>query len=219
MDRSGPAPRVLLAEPHELYRLAFADVLSGPDHGSWLTDGPLIGEDLVTAVRRLDASLVVLCVQGPGDLSVLRKIATDLPEVPVMAVSAREDGASVLEALRAGARAFLPKSISAPRLLDAVARVFDGETVVDPALAGTGVIWAAQQRDAADASDPLGALTAREREVVTLLADGLGAAAIAARLVVSPRTVEGHLAKAYRKLGAHNAIEAIRSVMRARESV
>ena len=79
-------------------------------------------------------------------------------------------------------------------LIDALRRISDGESVVDPTIVSR--LLGRQRRD-----DPLAALTPREREVLGLVAEGLSNAAIAARLVVTPRTVEAHVKQVFLKLG------------------
>jgi len=105
----------------------------------------------------------------------------------------------VIAVIRAGARGYVTKAISGPELTDAVQRVAEGDAVFSPRLAGF-VLDAFRTGEATAVDAELDQLTAREREVLQLIARGYRYKEIAARLHLSPRTVESHVSAVLRKL-------------------
>jgi len=128
----------------------------------------------------------------------------------LVVVSERGDGSAVLDAMRADVDAFLVKPDGLRRIGDAIRRVRDGERVVDPSLEQAAVLELGRfARQARETSEAVAALTPREREILSLLAEGLTMRQIGRRLAISPRTVETHVAKLYRKLGVRSRVQAI----------
>ena len=126
----------------------------------------------------------------------------------VLVLSASGEQADVLAAVKAGATGYLTKSASATELLDAVRRTARGEAVFTPALAG--LMLGEYRRLASQSEKTRPVLTERETEVLRLVAKGLTSKEIAARLVVSRRTVENHVQATLRKLQLHNRVELAR---------
>jgi DNA-binding NarL/FixJ family response regulator len=128
----------------------------------------------------------------------------------VVAVSERTDGSTVLDAMRHGVDAYLVKPDGLRRIGDAIRRVLNGERVIDPALEQAAVLELGRfARQARESSEVVGSLTPREREILELLAEGLTMRQIGRRLSISPRTVETHVAKLYRKLAVRTRVQAI----------
>jgi len=128
----------------------------------------------------------------------------------VVAVSERSDGSTVLGAMRQGVDAYLVKPDGLRRIGDAIRRVRDGERVIDPSLEQAAVLELGRfARHARESSEVVGTLTPREREILGLLAEGLTMQQIGRRLSISPRTVETHVAKLYRKLAVRTRVQAI----------
>src|SRR5262245_41142663 len=146
-------------------------------------------------------------VDGPALLRALRSNGFD---GQVVAVAERSDGSSVLEAMRQGVDAYLVKPDGLPRIGDAIRRVRDGERVIDASLEEAAVLELGRfARQARESSEVVGSLTPREREILELLAEGFTMQQIGRRLSISPRTVETHVAKLYRKLGVRTRVQAI----------
>lgn len=209
---SGVTP-ILIVEPHALYRVALLHLVQSSGRFSVAAEASC-GDEAVRVCASGMVRVTVLCVGNASDVAGIRALATD---ARVIAVSESEDGETVLAALAAGASAFLPKSASPLEILDAMDRVQLGEVVVHPAAATAGSVVGAKRLDSGlDVArvDRLAPLTRREREIVELLATGLRTASIAECLCVSRRTVEGHLANAYRKLGVRGAVEAVQAALR-----
>jgi DNA-binding NarL/FixJ family response regulator len=133
-----------------------------------------------------------------GGVEVARRLG-GRDDIRFLALSVSDAPEDVIAVIRAGARGYVTKAISGAELTDAVHRVADGDAVFSPRLAG--FVLDAFRSGEATATDPeLDQLTAREREVLQLIARGYRYKEIAARLHLSPRTVESHVSAVLRKL-------------------
>lgn len=155
---------------------------------------------------RPDAALIDLQTPRLDALVIARRLGglVDWPGAPptrCIILSARSDRKTVLEALRAGAQGFLLKSSSGEHLLDCLDRVLDGGIYVSPGV-DVQQLFAADRRGIPD--DPLDTLSPREYQVFSLLVEGIRPKEIAARLGVSPKTVDTYRVQLMRKLGIHD---------------
>ncbi len=165
--------------------------------------------EAVAAITRHVPDVVLLDVHMPdgGGRAVLETIRQTLPQVKFLALSVSDAAEDVIGLIRAGARGYVTKTISATELADAVRRVAEGDAVFSPRLAGF-VLDAFTQRDDAPVRDPeLDLLTNREREVLRLLARGYAYKEIASELFISVKTVETHVSSVLRKLQMSNRYE------------
>ena len=152
---------------------------------------------------------------GGGGRAVLETLRTELPDVRWLALSVSDAAEDVIAVIRAGARGYVTKTISGPDLLDAVRRVADGDVVFSPRLAGFVLdafsAGGRRRQPAEEATDPgLDLLSAREREVMQLLARGYTYREIGSRLFISVKTVESHASNVLRKLQLSNRNELTR---------
>jgi two-component system nitrate/nitrite response regulator NarL len=146
-------------------------------------------------------------VEGPELLRALRAAGFG---GKVVAVAERSDGVTVLDAMRQDVDAYLVKPDGLRRVGDAIRRVQEGERVIDPSLEQAAVVELGRfARQARESSEVVGSLTPRELEILGLLAEGLTTGQIGRRLSISPRTVETHVAKLYRKLAVRTRVQAI----------
>ncbi|HEV7825863.1 MAG TPA: response regulator transcription factor [Mycobacteriales bacterium] len=204
MTASGP--RVFLVDDHAMFRAGVRAELG--------THVELVGEagtvaEAVAAIGRLLPDVVLLDVHMPdgGGRAVLEAVRRQHPGVRFLALSVSDAAEDVIGLVRAGARGYVTKTISAPELADAVRRVADGDAVFSPRLAGF-VLDTFTQNPAAPVHDPeLDLLTAREREVLRLLARGYAYKEIASELFISVKTVETHASSVLRKLQMSNRYE------------
>ena len=166
----------------------------------------------IAAIRQYRPDVVLLDVHMPdgGGLAVLQGIGSELPDTRFLALSVSDASEDVIEVIRAGARGYVTKTISADELAAAIKRVADGDVVFSPRLAGF-VLDAFRDTPSAPAvATELDVLTPREREVMRLLARGYAYKEIASELFISIKTVETHASNVLRKLQLSNRHQLIR---------
>ena len=174
-------------------------------------------EEAVPLIREADPDVVLLDVHLPdgGGEGVIAGVAQERPGVRFLALSVSDAADDVIRVIRAGARGYVTKTISGDELAAAINRVADGDAVFSPRLAGF-VLDAFREGEELGADDELDHLTAREREVLQLIARGYRYKEIAARLHLSVKTVETHVSAVLRKLQLSNRHELTRWAARRR---
>jgi DNA-binding NarL/FixJ family response regulator len=155
--------------------------------------------------RRPDVVLLDVHMPDGGGAAVLARVRPVQPEVVFLALSVSDAAEDVIAVIRAGARGYVTKTVSAEELAAAVRRVADGDAVFSPRLAG--FVLDAFRSEAPVADEELDRLTARERDVLRLLARGYAYKEIAAELFISLKTVETHASAVLRKLQLSNRRE------------
>jgi DNA-binding NarL/FixJ family response regulator len=174
------------------------------------------GATAVAVVLGAVPDVAVLDIDLPDrdGLGVLRDLRDAGFAGAVLVLTDRDDGSSLLEAMRLGAAGYLGKANGLRQVARAIRRVASGERVVDPELEELAVGELGRFARRAREGREVGAvLTAREQEILELLADGLTMQQIARRLAISPRTVETHVAKLYRKLAVRTRVQAVARAM------
>lgn len=159
-----------------------------------------------TALRMIDEDqpdIAVLDLNLPDlfTLEVVRRIRDSGSHTKIAVLSTRRDRKTVVEALRCGVSAFLLKSAPSHQLIEAFGQILDGGIYVSPELELNKIFCPGQKPSA---EDPLQALSAREYQVFSLLCEGVRAKEIAARLTLSPKTVDTYRASLMRKLDIHD---------------
>ena len=195
--------RVVLVDDHAMFRSGVKAEL-----GARLQ---VVGEaggvsEAVTVIAETQPDVVLLDVHMPdgGGLAVIEAVRERLPDTRFLALSVSDAAEDVIALIRAGARGYVTKTISADELADAVARVAGGDAVFSPRLAGF-VLDAFRDAPVAPSIDPeIDLLTPREREVLRLLARGYAYKEIASELFISIKTVETHASNVLRKLQLSN---------------
>lgn len=196
--------RLVVVDDHELVR---SGVVAGvPD------DIEVVGQahdvdSAVSAIQRLHPDVVLLDVHLPGgDAAAVLSACADLREsTRFLALSVSDAAADVIGVVRRGARGYVTKSISPPELADAIRRVAAGEAVFSPRLAG--FVLDAFQGAPAVTDEEMDRLTAREKDVMRLIARGYTYREAAAELFLSVKTVETHMSAVLRKLQLSNRHE------------
>jgi DNA-binding NarL/FixJ family response regulator len=174
------------------------------------------GHQAMARFRAARPQVVVLDLQipGPGGVEVTSDVLGHDPSARVLILSASGEHEDVLEAVKAGATGYLVKSASRQELLDAVRRVAAGDSVFTPGLAGLVLgEFRRMNEGGTDEPEPENALTARETEILKMVAKGMSYRQIAERLVLSHRTVQNHVQNTLRKLQLHNRVELTRYVI------
>jgi len=195
---------VLLADDHAIV----LEGLSGLLRNDFAVVGTVAdGTRLLEAARELRPSVIVTDITMPGmnGLEVLRRLKTDGVPTKVIILTMHADAQLAADALRAGASGFVVKHAAGRELITAIHTVNRGERYVAPQLASD--VLAAL----ADGSAPRGGpLTVRQREVVSLIADGRTMKEIAVALGLSPRTVETHKYQVMQQLGLQTTADLVR---------
>ncbi|RZS90313.1 LuxR family two component transcriptional regulator [Motilibacter rhizosphaerae] len=203
--------RVVLVDDHRMFRTGVRAELREPlEVVGEAEDAP--GAIEVVRTARPDVVLLDVHMPGGGGVAVLQALAKELPDVRFLALSVSDAPEDVISVIRAGARGYVTKSITGPELTDAVVRVAEGDAVFSPRLAGfvldafaAGGTVEAEPVEGAD--EDLDRLTAREREVLRLIARGYAYKEIAKQLFISIKTVETHVSAVLRKLQLSNRHE------------
>ena len=199
--------RVVLVEDHALFRAGVRAELADPtfvDGGTPRVE--IVGEaasveDGVAVIRTTVPDVVLLDVHlpGGGGHAVISALRDDDLATRFLALSVSDAAEDVIAVVRAGARGYVTKTISAAELVDAIERVADGDAVFSPRLAG--FVLDAFSGDLPAPADPeLDQLTGREQEVLRLIARGYSYKEVAARLHLSVKTIETHVSAVLRKL-------------------
>lgn len=191
---------LVLVDDHQLFRAGVRGELR--DAGGLVIVGEAgTVDEAITVIRATRPDVVLLDVHlpGGGGRTVIEQIRQDGGDTRFLALSVSDAVDDVIAVVRAGARGYVTKTISAAELRDAIVRVHDGDAVFSPRLAG--FVLDAFAGELPVAADPeLDQLTPREREVLRLIARGYAYKEIAARLHVSVKTVESHVSAVLRKL-------------------
>jgi DNA-binding NarL/FixJ family response regulator len=168
------------------------------------------GEQALSLVAALRPDVVLMDLRMPvmDGVEATRRIAREYPEVAVVVLTTYDDDRSVDSALLAGARGYLTKDAGRAEIAAALRSAAAGQSTFSPAAAARLV--AALSRGAPEPPATAGpdGLTAREVEVLRLVARGLGNAEIAARLFIAEKTVKTHINNAFAKIGVRNRTEA-----------
>lgn len=198
--------RVLLADDHVVLREATAELIDHqPDMHVVGQAGT--GEEAVALAKALRPDVIVMDIAMPrlDGLVATRHILAECPAARVLVLTAHEDEEHVIPLLEAGATGYLPKTVGLNELLHAIRATSRGESVLPPPVASVVVRHLARETP----SIPDEKLTAREMQVLCLLAEGLSNRQIARRLGLSVRTVESHLTHIYARLGVGSRTEAL----------
>jgi DNA-binding NarL/FixJ family response regulator len=201
--------RVVLVDDHRLFRAGVRSSLG--DAVDLVGEAGTVAE-AVDLVRRTTPDVVLLDVHMPdgGGVAVLSTLGQDSPTTRFLALSVSDAAADVIAVVRAGARGYVTKTVSPDDLLDAVRRVADGDAVFSPRLAGFVLDAFAASPDTPEVDAELDLLTARERDVMRLIARGYTYKEVAAELFLSVKTVETHVSSVLRKLQLSNRRELAR---------
>jgi DNA-binding NarL/FixJ family response regulator len=207
--------RVLLADDQALVRGAFALLVGSADDIEVVGEAGT-GDEAVALTRELRPDVVLMDIRMPGTdgIEATRQIVADDGSTDgsngsrVLILTTFETDTNVLRGLRAGASGFLPKDTRPEALLDGIRTVAAGEALLSPG-ATRAVITRALSRPDAPAPERVASLTAREREVLRLVAAGRSNQEIADELVVSPLTAKTHVARILAKMGARDRVHLV----------
>jgi DNA-binding NarL/FixJ family response regulator len=172
------------------------------------------GQEAVAAVGELTPEVVLMDLNMPvmGGAEATAVLRRSHPELPVVVLTTFDDDESILAALRAGARGYLTKDADRGTIIQAVRGAHAGNAILDPAVQ-LRLLDLASRRPV---EQPGVDLTAREREVLDLIGEGLRNGEIARRLFISEATVKTHINNLFAKAGLHSRADAVRLALELR---
>ncbi|MDR1448833.1 MAG: response regulator transcription factor [Propionibacteriaceae bacterium] len=199
----GERRRVVVVDDHEMFRAGVKHEIGAA--------AQIVGEaadvtSAVAVIAETQPDLVLLDVHlpGGGGVEVIKRTHARYPSVRFLALSVSDVAEDVIGVIRAGARGYVTKSISGQELIEAINRVASGDAVFSPRLAGFVLDAFSGSIEVAAVDEDLDRLSAREREVLRLIARGYSYKEIARDLFISVKTVETHVSSVLRKLQLTN---------------
>ncbi len=207
--------KVLIADDHAIVREGVRMILAKEP------DIEVVGEaedgrqalDLVEQ-RRPNVVVMDISMPGMGGIEATKKVKEQHPGVNVLALTMHEDETYVFQLLRAGASGYVLKRAAAQDLVQAVRAAAKGEAFLYPSVARKVVEDYLKRVEAGEERERYDGLTEREREILTLIAQGLSNQQIAEKLYISIKTVQTHRAHVLEKLGLHDRTELVRYAIR-----
>ena len=201
--------RVLLADDHQIVRQGLRGILVAAGHE--VIGEASDGREALKLARTLNPDIAVLDLSMPllNGLDAAREIRRLAPDIKIILLTMYTDKGYVLQALRAGARGYVVKTQAAEDLISAIREILRGETYLSPGVAASVVDAVLESTN--EAADPL---TARERQILQLVAEGNTTKEIARLLNVSFKTAESHRNHIMKKLDIHEVAGLVRYAIR-----
>ena len=203
--------KVLVVDDHAILRDGIRALLGLHD------DIEIVGEasegkEAIEKARELAPDVIVMDIAMPGmdGLEATRRIRKKSPEVKVLVLTQHDNREYILSAIKAGAAGYVPKRALGSDLVSAIRTVYKGDSFLYPSAAAALIDSYLHQAE----EEPYDRLTAREREILKLIAEGHTSREIAGILFISLKTVLGHRTKIMEKLDLHNRTELIKYAMR-----
>ena len=206
---------VLLVDDHEIVRAGLRSLLERQQHIEIVGEASS-GVEAIELATRLEPDVVLMDVSMPDmdGVEATRKVKEQAPRVNILALTVHEEEAYFFEMLAAGASGYVPKRASPQILLTAISIVSKGEVFLHPAVAGALVQEYVQEGRSGARKRVYDGLTPRQREVLTLIAEGLSNHEIASELEISVRTVERHRENIMKRLNLHSRVELVKYALR-----
>jgi DNA-binding NarL/FixJ family response regulator len=206
--------RIVIADDHPVFRFGLRALLNAmPD--TEVVGEVTSGEEVVALARSVRPDVILMDINMPGinGIEATRRIREAQPDIRILIVTMLEDD-SVFAAMRAGARGYMVKGSEPAEMLRAIRAVADGEAIFSPGIAERLMHYfanppASASDTAKSAAPAFPDLTEREREVLSLIAQGLTNGAIAERLILSPKTVRNYITEIFSKLQVADRAQAI----------
>ena len=206
---------ILLADDHDVVRIGLRDMLNA--HEGWIVCGEAAnGREAVRLAASLKPDVVILDLYMPemNGLEAARQIRHELPRTEVLVFTMHESEQIIREVLAAGARGYVLKSDAGRQLISAVEALSHHKPFFTAKVSETLLDAYLNSTLTPDEGSVYSALTAREREIVQMLAEGKSNKEIGERLSISVKTVETHRANVMRKLGINSIVELVHYAIR-----
>ncbi|MFD5714091.1 response regulator [Streptomyces pharetrae] len=210
-ERTGPdGPiRVFLLDDHEVVRRGVRDLLDDEPDIDVVGEAATVEQALVRvpALRPRVAILDVRLPDGDG-VTVCRELRSRMPELACLMLTSFDDEEALLDSIMAGASGYVLKQIQGSDLVTAVRTVARGQSLLDPSATTRVMARLRGAEQPPDEPDVLPDLTAREREILALIGEGLTNRQIGQRLYLAEKTVKNHISRLLAKLGVERRIQA-----------
>jgi two-component system, NarL family, response regulator LiaR len=202
--------RILLADDHALVREGTRQILEREPDMEVVAEAN-DGQETIFLVEREHPDVAIVDISMPvmNGIEATKGIKRVSPQTAVLVLTAYDDDQYVFAIIEAGAAGYLLKNARSSALIDAVRRVHEGESVLHPTIASKLVRRVRQEDTNSSEHLAVDALTEREMDVLRLAAKGLSNREIADELIVSPRTVQSHMANIFGKLQVGSRTEAV----------
>jgi len=206
--------RVLIADDHPVFRYGLRALLLVEAAMVEVVGEATTGEEAVDLAAQCQPDVILMDINLPGinGIEATRRIVAATPGVGILMLTMFDDDDSVFAAIRSGARGYLLKGAEGDEAIRAITAVSKGEAIFSPAIANRliGFFGTPHKKPSFESAAPLfPQLTHREREVLTLIAQGYSNPAIVERLVLQPKTVRNHVSTIFSKLQVAGRAEAI----------
>lgn len=206
--------RIVLVDDHRMFREGLGALFDKrPDMEICGSAGD--GREALTVIRELVPNVVLMDVGMPemNGIEATRQIREELPDIPVVALSARAEHQLVIEMLRAGASGYVLKNSPFTELLDSIAAVQNGRIFISSALSGP-LVMEFVHKTVTGAPSAFSILTSRELEILQAIAEGKSTKEIASLLLISIKTVETHRQQIMEKLKIYSVAELTKYAIR-----
>jgi len=203
----------MIVDDHPLFREGLKAIVSRNEQFEVVAEAGN-GKDGIRLAKKHKPDIIIMDISMPGKngIQIIRELRKKLSDTKFLIISMHSEAEYLLEAFRAGATGYMIKESAASNLEQGLNTVARGELFLDSALSQE-VVYRLLQDNAEENSetqDPYSTLTAREQEVMRMLAEGLNAKEVAAQLYISPKTVENHRTNLMKKLDLHSSVELVR---------
>lgn len=197
--------RIVIADDHPLFREGVAHTLDSEEDLE-IVGQAKSGKDAVRLVTELLPDILLLDIAMPDQdgITTAKKISTAFPVVRIIMLTASEDEDDLLNALKAGARGYVVKGVHAKELASVVRAVVDGETYISPTMAAALLIELTKPQE----PNPLSDLTVREKEILSLVAEGLTNREIGLKIHLAEKTIKHYMTNILQKLHVRSRVEA-----------
>lgn len=209
--------KVMIVDDHPLFREGLKAIIKRDENHTVIAEAGSAKEGLkLGKMHEPDIMLVDVSMPGKNGIQMIREIKDALPETRFIIISMHSEPDYIVEAFRAGATGYMIKESAASSLIKGLETVAKGEMFLDISLSQEVVFKLLQSKDTPgnQEQDPYSSLTAREQEIMRMLAEGMSTKEAAEKLYISPKTVENHRTNLMKKLGLSNSVELIRYAAR-----
>lgn len=208
---------IMIVDDHPLFREGLKAIINR-DEKYTVSAETGNGKEGIKLAKQHQPNIILVDISMPGKngIQMIRELRKPLPDTHFIIISMHAEADYIVEAFRVGATGYMIKESAASQLIQGLDTVAKGELFLDKALSQEVIFKLLQNKSNTTSGehDPYSTLTAREQEVMRMLAEGLTSKEVAAKLYISPKTVENHRTNLMKKLGLSSTVELIRYAAR-----